>query len=335
MLSVIIPAYNSGPYIGRMLTSIAKQKYKDLEVVIADDCSTEPYDEVVDKFRGSLNIVRTSTKYNCCPGNTRQAGVEAASGDWYTFADHDDAYYPRVFQEVEKVIKQHDPKVVVSDFVEVDPRNDQVIRRHNRAFGWTHGKFYKADWWKAHGLHYKKDLKSHEDIYLSTTVDCALHADGIEACYLPLVTYKWTAHPESLSRREKRLFIETHMQEYIQATGEAFLDDYEKRKDEPYALYHACSVCLFCYFYHQGIAFRTAGDMLPDTAVYIRDYVRKVRKAFGMTTEDIVRYCTRDGGKYYWDVMDTAKIATGPYVPFMSFQQYLMMLDGDEEEQAG
>ena len=330
-LSVIIPAYNSRPYIGRLLKSIAKQKFKDLEVVIADDCSTEPYDDVVDAFRESLNIVRTSTKYNCCPGNTRQAGVDAASGEWYTFADHDDAYYPHVFQEVAKAIKQHGPKVVVSDFVEVDPKTDNVIRRHSRSFGWTHGKFYKADWWKAHGLHYKKDLKSHEDIYLSTTVDCALHEDGIEAYYLPMVTYKWTAHPESLSRKEERLFIETHLGEYIEATGYAFLDDYAKRHDEAYSLYHACSVCLFCYFYHQGIAFKTAGNMIQENAVYVRDYVRAVKKAFGMTNEDIVRYCTRNGGSYYWDVQETAKIATGPYVPFVTFQQYLFMVDNEEQ----
>lgn len=330
MLSVIIPAYNSRPYIGRLLKSIAKQKYNDLEVVIADDCSPEPYDDVVDAFRDTLNIVRTSTKYNCCPGNTRQAGVDAASGDWYTFADHDDAYYPNVFREVDKAIKQDDPKVVVTDFVEVDPKTDAVLFRHSQSFGWTHGKFYNAEWWKKHGLHYKKDLKSHEDIYLSTTVDCALHADGIKACYLPIISYKWTAHPESLSRREDKLFIETHMSEYIQATGYAFLEDYQKRKDLGYSLYHALSVVMYCYFYHQGIAFFMQGNGSKDTAVYVRDYIRDVKKAFDMTTEDIVRYCTRDHGQYFWDVQENAKIATGPYMPFLTFQQYLTILESDD-----
>ena len=330
MLSVIIPAYNSRPYIGRLLKSIAKQKYDDLEVVIADDCSPEPYDEVVDAFRDTLNIVRTSTKYNCCPGNTRQAGVDAASGDWYTFADHDDAYYPNVFRTVEKAIKQDDPKVVVTDFVEVDPKTDAVLFRHSQSFGWTHGKFYNAEWWKKHGLHYKKDLKSHEDIYLSTTVDCALHADGIKACYLPIISYKWTAHPESLSRREDKLFIETHMSEYIQATGYAFLEDYQKRKDLGYSLYHALSVVMYCYFYHQGIVFFMQGNGSKDTAVYVRDFVRDVKKAFNITTEDIVRYCTRDKGQYFWDVQENAKIATGPYMPFLTFQQYLTILESDD-----
>ena len=267
VLSVIIPAYNSGPYIGRLLKSIAKQRFKDLEVVIADDCSPEPYDDVVDAFRGSLNIVRTSTAYNCCPGNTRQAGVDAASGDWYTFADHDDAFYPHVFEKVAEVIRKHDPKVIVSDFVEVEPGTDRVLYKHNRVFGWTHGKFYNAEWWKSHGIHYKKDLKSHEDIYLSTIVDCALNADGIEPYYLPMTTYKWTAHPESLSRKEDRLFIENHMQEYIQATGYAYLEDYYKRGALAYSVYHALTVVLYCYFYHQGIACAAAGNMLPDTAV--------------------------------------------------------------------
>lgn len=329
MISVIIPAYNSGPYIGRLLTSLVKQKYKDLEVVIADDCSTEPYDDVVDAFRDKLNIVRTNTAYNCCPGNTRQAGVDAASGDWYTFADHDDAFYPGVFQAVDKAIKREHPEVIITDFVEVEPGTDRVLCKHDRSFGWTHGKFYRAEWWKKHGLCYKKDLKSHEDIYLSTKVDCALRADGIEAYYLPMTTYKWTAHPGSLSRREDRLFIETHMGEYIQATGYAFLEDYEKRHDAVYSLYHACSVVLYCFFYHMGIAFNKQGDLLPDTAVYIKDYVDAVKAAFDMTTEDIVTYCTRDGGRFYWDVMMQAQIATGYYVPFLTLRQYMTMLEGD------
>lgn len=332
MLSVIIPAYNSGPYIGRLLTSIVKQKFQDLEVVIADDCSTEPYDEIVDSFRDKLNIVRTSTKYNCCPGNTRQAGVDAASGDYYTFADHDDAYYIGVFKDVYKIINRDHPEVIFTDFVEVEPGTDRVLRKHSKDFGWTHGKFFSAEWWKKHELGYKKDLKSHEDIYLSTRVDCALRADGIKPYYLPITSYKWTAHPDSVSRREDRLFIETHMSEYLEATGYAYLEDYEKRHDIDYSLYRAVSVVLYAYFYHMGIAFTMKGEMLPDTAVYIKDYVDAVKETFSMTSEDIVRYSTRDKGDFYWSCMDNAKIATGPYVPFLTLQQYLVMLE-DEEEQ--
>lgn len=332
MLSVIVPCYNSRPYLGRLLKSIAKQNYKDIEVVISDDCSTEPYDDVVDAFRGSLNIVRTSTAYNCCPGNTRQAGVDAASGDWYTFADHDDAYYPHVFSEVARVTG-NGAKVIETDFVEVLPGAgglDTILRKHQHVFGWTHGKFYNAEWWKAHELHYKKDLKSHEDIYLSTLVDCALRADGIKAFYLPITSYKWTAHPESLSRREKRLFIETHMGEYIEATGYAYLEDYRRRKDLDYSVYHAISVVLYCYFYHQGIAFRMKNDLDPETAVYIRDYIRAVRETFDMTIDDILQYSCRDQGAFYCSVREQASVATGCYVPFLTLRQYLLLMEGDQ-----
>ena len=89
---------------------------------------------------------------------------------------------------------------------------------------------------------------------------------------------------------------------------------------------------LYAYFYHMGIAFTMKGEMLPDTAVYIKDYVDAVKKTFSMTTEDIVKYSTRDKGEFYWSCMDNAKIATGPYVPFLTLQQYLVMLE-DEEEQ--
>jgi glycosyltransferase involved in cell wall biosynthesis len=53
---------------------------EDLEVVLADDCSTESYQDIVDKYLDKLNIKQVSTEYNCCPGNTRQCGVDAAAG---------------------------------------------------------------------------------------------------------------------------------------------------------------------------------------------------------------------------------------------------------------
>ena len=99
-LSVIIACYNARPFIARMLDSLVAQSFKDMEVVLSDDCSPEPYDDIVQRYENKLNIVRTQTAYNCCPGNTRQAGYDASSGDWVIFGDQDDEYVPGAFHKI-------------------------------------------------------------------------------------------------------------------------------------------------------------------------------------------------------------------------------------------
>ena len=80
--SIVIPCYNSRPTIERTLESIYKQHlpYLDIQVVLSDDCSTESYQDIVDKYKSKLYITQVKTDYNKCPGNTRQRGVDNAIG---------------------------------------------------------------------------------------------------------------------------------------------------------------------------------------------------------------------------------------------------------------
>jgi len=335
MLSVIIPCYNSGKYLPRLLDSLVDQHIDkaEMEVIISDDCSPEPYDDVLERYKDKLTIIKTSTKYNCCPGNTRQAGVDVARGRWYVFADHDDAFMPDVFEKVRAVIrKSKDAHMIVTDFIEVMPDTDEQICEHSNAFGWTHGKFYNAKWWKSHGLHYKKDLKSHEDIYLSTLCTCALHEDKDNGkIYLPIKSYKWTAHPESLSRKEDKMFIETHFNEYLEATGYAYLDFYKRNKDLNFALFHCVAVALYAYFYTMGVVFRDPNGFDGSMLTYSARYIKALKDTLEISNTDLIRCTMVKNGEYYWETMQAAKVATGPYVPLWSFEQFLVQLPYEEE----
>lgn len=330
-LSVIVPCYNSEKYLDRLLRSIYKQKY-DCEVVLADDHSTEPYDDVVDRWKDKLQIVRTQTEYNCCPGNTRQAGYDASSGEWVTFADHDDAFYPGAFQKVFSEAKKHDLEVIHTDFDEVDPKTEKPLRSHHNAAGWTHGKFFKRSFWERHHLRYKKDLLSHEDIYMSSLVSCCLALDDKQFLYIPVKTYMWTAHPESVSRSEQGLFIEHHFEEYLESSGYVFTEFYKNHPAlSDFTKEKALAVILVAYFYHMGIIFRNARKGVnPDIAVYVTNYVQEVKSLYGMTNDDILEYSAGNEGKFYWSCMISAEIATGPYIPMMTLQQYLSLVGGEE-----
>ena len=101
--SIIISCYNSRKTLGTLLESIVNQHMgHDIEVVISDDHSTERYDDIIALYDGKLDFVFTQTEYNCCPGNTREAGAQAATGEWITFADHDDAFIEDVYCIVQR-----------------------------------------------------------------------------------------------------------------------------------------------------------------------------------------------------------------------------------------
>lgn len=91
-VSIIIPMFNSAPYIERCLYSIVSQNYYDLEVIVVDDASTDASVAIVEKLvslHHNVRLMRHST--NQGPMVSRSEGCEAATGDFIMFVDADDA----------------------------------------------------------------------------------------------------------------------------------------------------------------------------------------------------------------------------------------------------
>lgn len=93
-VSVIVPAYNAGKYLGECLDSILSQSYRETEVIVVDDGSTDNTAAVADGYAvadSRLRIIRTPNRGVSAARNT---GIEAATGEWIMFADSDDALLP-------------------------------------------------------------------------------------------------------------------------------------------------------------------------------------------------------------------------------------------------
>lgn len=87
-VSVIIPAYNEEDYIGRLLKDLVAQRFKDLEVIVADAKSTDKTIDVINSYASQLDvkIVEAPPKN---PGAGRNNGAKVARGDWLLFLDAD------------------------------------------------------------------------------------------------------------------------------------------------------------------------------------------------------------------------------------------------------
>jgi len=92
-ISVIIPTYNRKNLIENAITSVLNQTYKNLEVLIIDDGSTDNTKEIIDKF-SDKRVKYIKLKENLGSSNARNIGIKMATGKYISFQDSDDIFYP-------------------------------------------------------------------------------------------------------------------------------------------------------------------------------------------------------------------------------------------------
>ena len=328
--SIIIPCYNSRKTLGQLLASIEAQNMNDdIEIILSDDHSTESYQDIVDPFRERLCIKQVQTDYNFAPGNTRERGVQYATGEWIAFADHDDLYIIDTLPRIKDIIQDTGEKYyVISNFLEVEPNTKQIIRQHIGTRNWNHAKFYNLDnFWKAYDIHFKKDLLTHEDIYISSCVNCACNKYNTQPLMINMFTYIWNARPTSVSRADYagRNFLEIYFRDYIASTGDLYLERWKGGGiSEDYAMQSAINIILFCYFYTQGFKFQKPGDWLEINDYHARDYVMKCMETFdNFSTDFIIDYCRPNQAEFYRGVRETAYIGSGGFIEDMDFRSWL------------
>ncbi len=89
-LSIVVPVYNTKPYLKMCFDSLAGQSYANIEIVIVDDGSTDGSDEICRSFAGTDNRVVYIRQNNKGLIGARRTGVERASGEFLMFVDSDD-----------------------------------------------------------------------------------------------------------------------------------------------------------------------------------------------------------------------------------------------------
>jgi glycosyltransferase involved in cell wall biosynthesis len=104
--SVIIPVYNRPSEVNELLESLAHQSFKNFEVVIVEDGSSEKSEMIVGLFKDLLNI-KYYFKQNSGPGLTRNFGAENASADYFIFFDSDCIIPQNYFEIIDLSLKQN------------------------------------------------------------------------------------------------------------------------------------------------------------------------------------------------------------------------------------
>ncbi|MFY8096181.1 MAG: glycosyltransferase family 2 protein [Flavobacterium sp.] len=156
LVSIITPSYNSAKFIAETIQSVQYQTYTNWEMIIVDDGSIDETESVV------LSIIQKDSRIqfhklsqNSGPAVARNTGIEKASGDYMTFIDADDIWFPTFIENNIKTIQETGIPFVFSSY-----------RRANEEL-----EFLYSDFIVPHKVSYTDILKSNSISCLTAFVD--------------------------------------------------------------------------------------------------------------------------------------------------------------------
>ena len=114
-VSVVTASYNYQDYIKEAIQSVLNQTYKDLELIIVDDCSTDNSVQVINSYKDDRIKLFVNEK-NLGLQKTVKRGIENASGEWIVFLESDDILKPdNIEKKVRIAQKYKDVNLIFND----------------------------------------------------------------------------------------------------------------------------------------------------------------------------------------------------------------------------
>lgn len=110
-ISVIVPVYNSESFLSECLDSITKQSFKDFELILIDDGSTDNSYSIIQEYRQKDSRIKVFSQENLGPSVARNLGLNYVSGDYVIFIDSDDWIDLDLFQNLYNAIKKYDADI--------------------------------------------------------------------------------------------------------------------------------------------------------------------------------------------------------------------------------
>lgn len=111
LISIIVPAYNIDKYIGRCLESIINQDYKELEIIVVNDGSTDSTGEVINNYATIDHRIISICKENGGVSEARLVGLKRASGEYIGFVDGDDYIEPEMYSRLLSNAEKYDADI--------------------------------------------------------------------------------------------------------------------------------------------------------------------------------------------------------------------------------
>lgn len=126
MISIIVPMYNCEKTICELLKSISQQEYRDYEVILIDDGSTDHTQEIVKNYCASHDNFQYYRQVNQGAPAARNHGLNLAKGEYIYFCDSDDLLIPETLKKLHSCIVQNNADLVVANYINIDENGKTI-----------------------------------------------------------------------------------------------------------------------------------------------------------------------------------------------------------------
>lgn len=128
LITVVIPVYNVGTYLGKCVKSVVNQTYKNLQILLIDDGSTDGSSDLCDDIAFSDSRIQVIHKSNSGLGLTRNVGINNAKGKYIIFVDSDDYLSKDLIENLYLGIKKDKSEICIAGFTRVDNRGTMLYQ---------------------------------------------------------------------------------------------------------------------------------------------------------------------------------------------------------------
>lgn len=127
-ISIVTTAYNIEKFVKRCLDSLISQTYKNIEIIVVNDCSTDKTMDIVNQYNDARIIVINHNE-NMGAGWARRHGIEAATGEYVITVDGDDWLSPDFIEKLVENAKQTNADIVSGGITIVYPDGYEEVKR--------------------------------------------------------------------------------------------------------------------------------------------------------------------------------------------------------------
>ena len=219
LVSVIVPVYNSEKYLGECVDSILNQTYRNLEIILVDDGSTDTSGAICDMYAENDSRVQVIHKKNGGNGDARNAGLKIATGQWITMSDNDDIFHKRQIEVLLTSTRDKGAEIAVGWYRPFDvseiPQDEDIddhflntvevlTNKHlyDDAFIQKRSMILTVPWSKIcrkelyNGVWYPAKSR-HDD----TWTTWKLYENAHKVVFIPIILHYWRDDPNSFGRR--------------------------------------------------------------------------------------------------------------------------------------
>lgn len=207
IVSLIVPVYNAEEHLSACLNSISAQEFEDFEVLLVNDGSTDGSANILEEYAAKDSRFRVYSKINTGVSDTRNFGLDHATGKYIQFMDADDWLPKDSMSALVRTMEEKNCDLVIGDFYRVVGESvarkgniisDDVLSIRDFAeyfmespadyyYGALWNKLYRASVIRQHHLRFDAELQWCEDFVFN--LDYLVYSETVYALRIPVYYY--------------------------------------------------------------------------------------------------------------------------------------------------